>query len=143
MGVWRSIISWFGLRRRGDTSAKAALGPWGEQQAAAFLKKMRYRVIAKNYRSQFGEIDIVAVAGRTIVFVEVKTRSDDDLADPEDAINAERRRRLIRSAAHYLALRKPKGEWETRFDVIAIVKSKSGPPEIRHIESAFDPSDRL
>ena len=79
-----------------------SLGAAGEKAAAKALKGNGYRIVARNYRCAMGEIDLIAVDSDTIVFVEVKTRSDDSAADPENNVTYQKQRRLSRAARCYL-----------------------------------------
>ena len=74
-----------------------ALGSKGEDLAIQFLKKKGYRIIDRNYKTSVGEIDIIARDGNTIVFVEVKTRTDDSFGYPFEAVNKKKRQKLQKS----------------------------------------------
>lgn len=113
------------------------LGERGEFVAARFLKRAGYRVVTTRLKQRYGEIDIVAVDGRTVVFVEVKTRRLDLTTQPAEAVDHHRQQRLTRAA---LAFLKYHGllEYPSRFDVIEIVWANDGAePQIRHIVDAF------
>ncbi len=117
---------------------RAGLGRSGEQQAVRFLQRRRFRIVTRNYRCPLGEIDVVALDGRTVVFVEVKTRSDRVHADPEDAVNFVKQERLFQAARFFL--RQTRSEDRAcRFDVIAITRSADDGMEIEHIPDAFAP----
>ena len=81
---------------------KKPLGRRGEDAAARFLKRLGYRILARGLDSRLGELDIIAVDGRTIVFVEVKTRTTTDAGHPVDAIDATKQRRMTQAALAYL-----------------------------------------
>jgi len=129
------------LRRR---IGRADFGARGEKLAQRFLKRRGMKILARNYRCPAGEIDLIALdpASRrefgteTIVFVEVKTRSSDEYADPQSAITAEKKRRLRKAADYYLQNRRL-GDYVTRFDVIAIVQGDGEKPRIEHFPDAF------
>jgi putative endonuclease len=113
------------------------LGERGELIAARFLKRAGYRIVTTRLKQRYGEIDIVAVDGHTVVFVEVKTRRLDLTTQPAEAVDETRQRRLTRAA---LAFQKYHGllEYPSRFDVIEIVWAADGTePKIRHITDAF------
>ncbi len=113
------------------------LGERGELVAARFLKRAGYRIVTTRLKQRYGEIDIVAVDGQTIVFVEVKTRRLDLTTQPAEAVDETRQRRLTRAA---LAFLKYHGllEYPSRFDVIEIVwAADKAEPKIRHIIDAF------
>lgn len=90
----------------------------------------------RNYRTRYGELDLILRSGGTLVFVEVKLRRGREFGDPVEAVT-QRKRAAVRSMAEqYLAEREPDFE-ELRFDVVGILASRSGQPTIRHIQDAF------
>lgn len=93
-------------------------GKIGEEYAALFLRKSGYKILGRNFRSRFGEIDIVAVEGDTLVFVEVKTRWSQKFGLPEEAVTPGKLRHLEKTA-HYFKLLNPKTPNLMRFDVVA------------------------
>ena len=118
--------------------ARNALGRRGERLAERFLKKQGLKTVARRYNTRAGEIDLVMRAGQTVVFVEVKTRADRVFADPQDAVNAEKRRRLLKAVRWFLRER----GWEDepcRFDVVAVTLPPAGKAEIEHFPEAFFP----
>jgi putative endonuclease len=118
---------------------KKSLGQQGEDAAAKFLKKCGYKILARGLDSRLGELDIVAADGRTIVFVEVKTRRTTDAGHPADAIDAFKEKRMTQSALAYL---KAHGLLQNaaRFDVVAIIwPDDERSPSIEHIKNAFSP----
>jgi putative endonuclease len=117
------------------------LGQRGERLAVKFLRKQGYIIIARDHRNRLGEIDIIAVDGRTVVFVEVKTRTDQDAGHPADAVNADKQRRLTRAAQAYRK-RHSLLEHAARFDVIAITwPAGKGRPVIEHFKNAFEATE--
>jgi putative endonuclease len=113
------------------------LGERGEEVAVRFLKRHGYRILGRRVDTRHGEIDIVAVDGRTIVFVEVKTRQSTDAGHPTDAIGDHKQERLSRAALAYL---KAQGllKYAARFDVVAITWHKDArQPLIEHYQDAF------
>lgn len=112
------------------------LGERGENVAAKFLTNAGYKILQRNFRSKVGEIDIVARQGRTLVFVEVKTRTDDQVR-PEDQVNAEKQHQVTKAADVYLS-RFGMPQPPARFDVIAILWPDGREPIIRHHENAFE-----
>ncbi|KPK46395.1 MAG: hypothetical protein AMK74_00315 [Nitrospira bacterium SM23_35] len=112
------------------------LGNEGESLAVRFLKKQGYDIIAHNYKTRIGEIDIIARDGETIVFVEVKTRSNDVFAAPYESVNSAKRQKMKNVASLYL--KKQKTELPARFDVISITCLWNGQKSIRHIRDAFE-----
>ena len=109
---------------------KIFLGKEGERLAAEYLIKKGYRILEKNFRTPFGEIDIIAMDNKYFVIIEVKRRTSDRFGEPSQAVNHIRQERLKKQAIYYLS--RIKEEYPLRFDVIAI-KDR----EIEHIENAF------
>jgi len=103
-------------------------GDFGEAAAARLLYEHGYRILERNYRCQAGEVDIIAEDHGTICFVEVKTRSQDFLRAPEDAVDAEKQRRLRASARQYLARYREVGR--VRFDVVSVVLANADKIEL-------------
>lgn len=124
---------------------RQALGRWGEQLAADFLVEKGYTILARNVRTTYGEIDLVARqpgdAGvrqpEAVVFIEVKTRSSDLYGFPEESINPRKRAHLLAAIEAYLQAN-PQVTEEWRVDVIAIQLSVDNqPPTITHFENAI------
>lgn len=109
----------------GRETARSRLGASGERLAAGLLEERGYRVVARNWRCPYGELDVIAEDGPELVFVEVKTRRGTGMGSPEEAITPAKRRHLIAAAQTYLAER---GEEQRpyRFDVVAIELGASG-----------------
>lgn len=117
---------------------RAVLGRAGEKQAERFLRRMGYRLVSRNYQCPFGELDLVVLDGRVIVFVEVKTRSGDEHADPRDSVNIGKQRRLTLAAQCFLKLTDSQGR-ACRFDVVTIIRRGPGKLEVEHFKNAFAP----
>ena len=114
------------------------LGSYGEFLARQYLKTEGYRILEENFRNQLGEIDVIAQDGKTICFVEVKTRRSLDQGQPYEAVTPWKVRKLSQMATCYLKHKYHSLEIPSRFDVISIVQGKETPPEIKHIKNAFD-----
>ena len=126
-------------RRRRLLADRAKLGRWGEKRAERRLKHQGLQTLVRNFYCKTGELDRIMVApDGTTVFVEVKTRADEDFAPAEAAVTPAKRRRMIRAARYFLACHGLQDR-PCRFDVVTIVLGRSGPPEIRHYERAFVP----
>jgi putative endonuclease len=111
-------------------------GRIGEDLAHRHLRAQGCTVVARNYRtlSGSGEIDLVAWDGERLAFVEVKTRSGTEFGPPEDAVDAEKRAKLLRAARDYA--RRSGVEWRrTRFDIVSVVLDT--PPRIEWLRDAF------
>lgn len=98
------------------------LGRAGEAAAARYLETLGYRIVARNHRGPSGEIDIVAVEGAMLVFVEVKARSTAAFGSALGAVDAQKRRRLRAAAEDFLQFHAP--HMKARFDVLAIDGSR-------------------
>lgn len=113
---------------------KPSLGKIGEDLATQFLEDKGYQILERNWRAYRKEIDIIAIDGKDIVFVEVKTRQDDDYGAPEMAVNRQKRAHIYAVATSYYY--EHKIDLDVRFDVISILYHH-GKPEINHIVDAF------
>ena len=107
-------------------------GRAGEAQAAEYLRRRGWEIVANGYRSRFGEIDLIARKRRTVAFVEVKLRKNADFAPAYAAVTAQKQERLRKTAALWLA--EDGGDWDCRFDIVEIYTDTG---ELRHIENAF------
>jgi putative endonuclease len=107
-------------------------GEEAEARACAFLERKGLEIIERNYRCRFGEIDIVALNGATVVFVEVRARASDAYGGAAGSITPAKRKRLLAAARHYLA--RQRKHCACRFDVVLL----SGPSaEFVWITDAF------
>lgn len=115
-----------------------SFGERGERAAIRFLKRLGYKIVFQRHRLRYGEVDVIAVDGKTVVFVEVKTRRDASRGRPAEAVDAERQARLSRAASAFL---KSHGllEYASRFDVIEVIwPFDQKRPEIQHLQNAFE-----
>ena len=123
-------------RRRRTWDRDLAAGRRGEDLAHRYLRREGFVIVARNYRLSSGEAeaDLIAREGEDLVIVEVKTRATDEFGPPEQAVNPEKRRHLMRVAREYA--RKTDTPWEQiRFDIVSIVLRE--PPEITLLKAAF------
>ncbi len=111
-------------------------GKKGEDLAVSFLQDAGYRIVERNYRCRFGEIDIVAADGGTIVFVEVKSRRTDDFGDPQLAVGKDKQKKISQIALHYLQEKNMLSR-NARFDVVAVKMLPTG-NAVEHIQHAFE-----
>lgn len=107
-------------------------GAAAETLAAAFLQCQGLEITARNYRCRFGEIDLIARDGKTLVFVEVRQRKNEDFGGAAASITHGKRTRLLRTARHYLAQRRD--ERPCRFDAVLL---SGEPPQVEWIQNAF------
>lgn len=113
----------------------SANGRWGEAAARLFLEARGYTILDTNFRTRYGEIDVIVRDSRTIIFVEVKTRERDTGA-AESSVDIRKRRRIL-SAARTHVQRDPAAHY--RFDVIVVIRAMgSDRARIRHYKGAFD-----
>jgi putative endonuclease len=136
-----SMLSPFLRRPKKTEIAEAAagqqtVGRTGEELARLHLERHGYRILACNYRVRFGEIDLIAEDGGALVFIEVKTRTGSTHGHPLEAVTAAKQRQLARVALDYLS-REPR-EQPLRFDVVAVLLGKVGPPRIEVVKNAFE-----
>ena len=117
------------------------LGTLGEDAAAEYLKKKKYKIIERNHKNTYGEIDIIARYKKDIIFVEVKTRRSDEYGRPYDAVNYYKQNRIIRAAKSYLYKNKI-FDINVRFDIVEVygVMSDTGfkLDEVIHIKNAIE-----
>lgn len=112
-------------------------GSAGERAAVRYLKRLGYRIVARNYENRSGEIDVIALDDQTIVFVEVKTRRSDRKGHPLEAVDAPKQRQILKTAQIYLKER-DLFEQSVRYDIIGILWPEDrSEPEIQHLKSAF------
>jgi len=116
---------------------RRSLGNRGERAAARYLKRRGYKILARGDRLLPGELDLVALDGDTVVFVEVKSRRSADVGHPAEAVNTAKQRRLTRLAVTFLK-RHGLLEHPARFDVVALTWPEGGRPTIEHFKNAFD-----
>lgn len=107
----------------------------GESAAAEYLEARGFRLLSKNWRARVGELDLIALEGSTLVFVEVKTRAGDDFADPALSVDGPKQKRVRRVAQAYLAFERPRHS-ACRFDVVSVIADGRS-VRIRHIVNAF------
>lgn len=113
------------------------LGKTGEDLASGFLIKNGYRIIARNYRTKNGEIDIIASSNDILVFIEVKTRKSSFLESPFSAVTSRKQKQISKVAQEYLYAN-DLFDQDARFDVISITVDTTNNPCIEHLENAFD-----
>ena len=125
------------MKNNNSNINNATLGKFGEDYAADQLKKSGYKILNRNYRTKFGEIDIIAQKKNEIIFVEVKTRKADPFVSGVYSVNIKKQRRIIKSAFVYIS--EYHCDLQPRFDVIEIEVDckKQKVTSYNHIENAF------
>ncbi len=120
---------------------RKAFGAGGEDVACDHLRGKRYKIISRNYRCWIGEVDIVALRGKTLVFCEVKARNNREFGEPFEAVTKHKQKRLRRLAESYLQSTQNDSsiprDLDYRFDVISIVFNQNNEFELVHLENAF------
>jgi putative endonuclease len=119
------------------TMARQRLGRDGETMAGVELERQGYVILERRYRSRFGEIDLIARDGSTVVFVEVKTKTDGRFGDPVEMVTWQKQRRLVAMAEEYVAGH-ALDNTPCRFDVVGIDAS-AAPAGIVVYKDAFRP----
>jgi len=118
------------------TEERLSLGKFGEDLAFKKIKGLGYKRIIRNYRCPLGEVDLIAIDGDTLVFIEVKTRKGRSLAYAKEAVNDKKRRQLSKVALFYMKSNKL-NEVRARFDVVA-VSLAGGEQQVEVIRNAFE-----
>ena len=122
-------------------AAHLRLGRRGERIAATVLQERGLELLCRNFRARRGELDLVMREGTTLVVAEVKTRHRQRFWEPADAVDAAKRKNLIRTAAVYLKqLGSP--ELQVRFDIVEVIFEGGELQEVRHLRNAFRPHRR-
>ncbi len=115
---------------KGDT------GKLGELETARYLRKKGYNIVAANFHSRFGEIDIIAENKKYLVFVEVKTRSPGQMFNPSDSVTVSKRKKIISTSNVFLS-QNPTA-LQPRFDIAEVIIEDETVKSINLIENAFD-----
>jgi len=111
---------------------RKTIGRLGEDRAERFLKKQGFKILSRNFRCPIGEIDIIAMDGQTLVFIEVKTRRSDRFGTAIEAVDSKKIAKLKKLALYYIK-NYYKAEPPVRFDIIGV----SGDGEIYYVKGAF------
>ena len=109
---------------------KRRLGFRGESRAVKYLKSGGYKILHRNFRCHFGEVDIIAEREDVLAFIEVKTRTNDNFGAPNEAVTKQRQQRYKNCARFYFVNREI--DCTVRFDIIEVT-----PDGVNHIENAF------
>lgn len=109
-------------------------GNAGEDQAARFLTENGYEILARNYRHQHAEIDLIAQKDKLLIFVEVKTRTNLSFGNPEEFVSRDKIKLVMKAAEHYIFA--TDWQYDIRFDVLSVAMANSR-VQINHIEDAF------
>jgi putative endonuclease len=120
-------------------SPRDELGRRGEDEAVRHLKGLGYRIVGRRERILRGDIDIVALDGRTVVFVEVRSKSDTAHGHPAETVGPQKQRRIAELAAAYIRRHRLEDQ-SVRIDVVAVTfpAEQGGRPVVEHYQNAFD-----
>lgn len=121
-------------------TAKSLLGKRAEELTLAELKRRGYEIIETNYRCRFGEIDIIAKDGKTLVFIEVRSRRSNEPSFPAESVDEKKQAKLVLTAQHYLSAHEALSDTPCRFDVAAVRFERGKPVSIEIIPNAFGES---
>jgi putative endonuclease len=114
------------------------LGRRGEDQAARYLQGIGYRIIARRERVLRGDIDLIALDDRTVVFVEVRTRTDTNHGHPAETVGYQKQRRIAQLANAYIR-RNRLEDCRVRIDVVTVtLDGPDGKPVVEHFQNAFE-----
>ena len=134
------MFGWFRNLLIEVKGTRQRFGNQGEAEAARFLEGLGYKILHRQLRGRYGELDLVALDGETIVFVEVKTRASTAAGHPTESITVAKQKKITRSALEFLKHHR----WlnrKARFDVVSIIWPKGGePPLLQHYINAFEPT---
>jgi len=126
-------------KKRRPSADKESLGRWGEKRCEKFLKRKGLKTLIRNFSCKTGEIDLIMVDGDgTLVFIEVKTRTNEDFGPSESVVTKTKQTRMLRTARYFLTTNNIENR-PFRFDVVTIVLGDKGHEQIRHYENAFVP----
>lgn len=117
-------------------NSKLLLGQEGERLAERYLQKKGYTLVERNYRCPAGELDLIVLDRRVVVFVEVKTRTGHGFGSPLEAVEFRKQRKMIQAAQFFLAEKRLQ-QRDARFDVVG-VSWPGREPVVEHIENAFE-----
>jgi putative endonuclease len=129
----------FGLffKRNKLLKDRRSLGRWGERQCEKFLKRKGLKTLTRNYACNAGEIDLIMVdKDRAIVFVEVKTRLDEEFAPTETVVNKTKADKMAKTSRYFILVHDIANR-PYRFDIVTVTLGRRGPVQIQHFKNAF------
>lgn len=132
--IFREIFGIFYFKTMGKHNE---LGIKGENIAEAFLIEKGFKILERNWRFRRAELDIIAMDNLTLVFIEVKTRSNDIFQRPENAVDTTKRRLMIKAAIGYMEA--IQHDWAIRFDIVSVILRGGDEPQIEYFKDAFFP----
>ena len=129
----------FGLlfKRNRLLKDRYVLGRWGEHQCEKFLRRKGLKTLTRNFSCNAGEIDLIMVDNdRAIVFVEVKTRLDEEFTPTEEVVNKTKADKMAKTSRYFLSVHDINNR-PYRFDIVTVTLGRQGPTDIRHYKNAF------
>ena len=129
------------LKRFSVKAMDKAVGKKGEDFCASYYEKNGYKILNRNFHTRNGEIDVIAENEDTIVFIEVKTRSENQALDAKDAVTLSKQKKLVLTALEYIS--KMSTEKVFRFDVFEVIHKDGKLRKFRKTENAFDADERV
>ena len=114
-----------------------SLGRRGEAEAEKYLRGIGYRIVGRRERVLRGDIDLVALDGRTVVFVEVRSRSDTEHGHPAETVGPKKRQRMVDLANAYIRRHRLE-DCSVRLDVVTVTFAAAAPPVVEHFQNAFE-----
>lgn len=123
-------------------TSKKEIGDIGEKAARSYIEGIGYNIINANYRSKYGEIDIIAYDGTTLAFIEVKSRRGTRYGTPGEAVDWNKQKRMIKTAMSYLSQNKT-FYGQLRFDVVEVIIKDKEIKQVRLIKDAFQSVGRF
>ena len=112
-----------------------SIGKLAELKACDYLQKKKYILLEANYRSRFGEIDLIMKKGKYICFIEVKMRNEKSIASPSEFVDCHKQKKILTTAQIYLSTNST--DLQPRFDVIEVFTENNKIKSIKHLENAF------
>ena len=125
-----------GLKGFGDLPHTHARGAAGEDAAEGFLRMSGYRIVARNVRTKVGELDLVALDGETLCFIEIKARATAEFGRAIEAVGPQKQRRLAKAALLFLA--QNRSQRPCRFDVLGLDRGRDGAWSFTLVKNALD-----
>ncbi|MCB0546770.1 MAG: YraN family protein [Phaeodactylibacter sp.] len=113
------------------------VGKKGESLARYYLEEQGYRILEANWRYRRAEVDLIAMDGPVLVFVEVKTRASDAFGKPEEFVTTQKEKLIVDAAIAYMEA--IGHDWELRFDIISILYQNDSDYQLEHFRDAFFP----
>lgn len=115
-----------------------SIGRWGEEKAYQYCCKLNYTIVARNFHSLWGEIDIIAQEQQTLIFIEVKTRKQRYLGTAAQAVSYHKQKRLWQTALYYLNLYPKMNDLACRFDIIEIYYASETDFTLNHLKGCLE-----